>query len=228
MDATALTPVLLLAFGDWVAVATKAKRWEYFFKPATLSALLALALRTAVEAPSRQGTFTVLALIFSLMGDVFLMLPRDLFLQGLASFLVAHICYVVAFAPAISGNGPDAAFATLAAALIGVLAISALILRFILRSLEPATRRKMRGPLIAYMVCIGAMVAAAISTTADPAFPATAAASAVAGALLFYISDALIGWNRFVKSYAWAPLVIIVTYHLGQMELVLALSRPGP
>ena len=32
-------------------------------------------------------------------------------------------------------------------------------------------------------------------------------------------SDALIAWNRFVRRLAWAPVVIMVTYHLGQRGL---------
>ena len=36
-------------------------------------------------------------LLFSLVGDVSLMLPNERFIQGLVSFLVAHLCYIVAF-----------------------------------------------------------------------------------------------------------------------------------
>ena len=35
------------------------------------------------------------ALVLSLAGDVFLMLPQDLFVFGLASFLLGHIAYIV-------------------------------------------------------------------------------------------------------------------------------------
>ncbi len=46
----------------------------------------------------------VAALAFSLVGDVLLMLPQDLFVPGLAAFLVGHCCYVVGFAT----HGPHA------------------------------------------------------------------------------------------------------------------------
>ena len=36
----------------------------------------------------------VAALVLCLAGDVFLMLPKDLFVAGLASFLLGHLCYV--------------------------------------------------------------------------------------------------------------------------------------
>jgi hypothetical protein len=37
-------------------------------------------------------------------------------------------------------------------------------------------------------------------------------------------SDSLIAWNRFVKPLSWAPVVIMVTYHMGQTGLVLSLG----
>ena len=46
---------------------------------------------------------------------------------------------------------------------------------------------------------------------------------AIVGALLFYSSDALIAWNTFVKSYPWGRVTIMVTYHLGQIGLVLSM-----
>jgi uncharacterized membrane protein YhhN len=52
-----------------------------------------------------------------------------------------------------------------------------------------------------------------------------ATTAAAIGAVLFYISDALIGWSRFVKDFAQSRLAIMVTYHLGQMGFVLYLLR---
>jgi hypothetical protein len=45
------------------------------------------------------------------------------------------------------------------------------------------------------------------------------------GASLFFASDSLIAWNRFVRPRAWAPVAIMVTYHLGQAGLVTSLVR---
>jgi uncharacterized membrane protein YhhN len=72
----------------------------------------------------------------------------------------------------------------------------------------------MAPPVAAYMVVISAMVASAIGT-AEPL--------AVGGAVLFYTSDALIAWERFVASRRWHRLAIIVTYHLAQAGLALSL-----
>jgi uncharacterized membrane protein YhhN len=64
------------------------------------------------------------------------------------------------------------------------------------------------------MFVISAMVASAIGTM-QPA--------AILGASLFYASDALIAWNRFIGNTRRGGLVIMVTYHLGQLLLVLSL-----
>ena len=46
---------------------------------------------------------------------------------------------------------------------------------------------------------------------------------AIGGALLFYVSDAFIGWSRFVKHFPGERLAIMTTYHLGQVGIVLSL-----
>jgi uncharacterized membrane protein YhhN len=63
---------------------------------------------------------------------------------------------------------------------------------------------------------ISAMVSAAL---------ATGVVLAAVGAALFFASDTLIAWERFVRPRTWAPLAIIVTYHLGQAGLTLSLAR---
>jgi uncharacterized membrane protein YhhN len=66
------------------------------------------------------------------------------------------------------------------------------------------------------MLVISAMVSAAL---------ATGLALAIVGAALFFTSDTLIAWNRFVRPQPWMPLAIIVTYHAGQAGLVVSLAR---
>jgi alkenylglycerophosphocholine/alkenylglycerophosphoethanolamine hydrolase len=78
-------------------------------------------------------------------------------------------------------------------------------------------------PVAVYVVAIGAMVASALVTPARPGWTAGPSTLAIVGALLFMTSDALIGWTRFVGPLHRAPVTIMVTYHLGQAALVLAL-----
>lgn len=196
----------LAAVADWVAVAAGSKRVEYVCKPAALVALVAVALALDPDDPTVRAWF-VAALVASLAGDVFLMLPRDLFVAGLASFLVAHVAYV---------GGLLAAGVELPGLVTG-LAVVAVALGAVGRPLLRGARRRepaMVVPVGAYMAVISAMLVAAIGTGHG---------TAVAGAALFYASDALIGLGRFVRAWGWSPLAVIVTYHVGQGLLVLSL-----
>src|SRR5207249_662545 len=83
------------------------------------------------------------ALVLSMLGDVFLMLPRDLFVAGLTSFLLAHLAYVVGFR--VHGGSAGA----WAVAALGVLAVDAVVGRPVLA----AVRRRhpdLMIPLIAW------------------------------------------------------------------------------
>lgn len=199
----------LVAAGDWMAVAAERKGLEYVCKPGTLGALIALAL---VLDPTHGATraWFVVALVLSLAGDVLLMLPSDRFVPGLASFLLAHVAYVVG----LTRHGGSAG-ALLAAAIPVVILTAALGARF-LRAARAAGQRELVGPLVAYMAVIAAMVTCAL---------ASGVVLAGIGAVLFMASDAFIAETRFVGSRVWAPLVIIVTYHLGQTGLTLSLVR---
>src|SRR5436853_593548 len=106
--------------------------------------------------------------------------------------------------PARSADDPSVTGA--AWALLGVAGAVAAVGRPVLG----AVRRRqpdMVVPVATYMVVISAMVASAL---------ATGVFLAAAGAALFEPSDSLIAWNRFVRPLRWAPLAIIVTYHLVQ------------
>jgi alkenylglycerophosphocholine/alkenylglycerophosphoethanolamine hydrolase len=70
------------------------------------------------------------------------------------------------------------------------------------------------GPVLAYLLVISAMVASAIGS---------GDAWAMAGALLFFASDGTLAWNKFVSPFKGGRLAVIVTYHLGQLGLVLSL-----
>jgi uncharacterized membrane protein YhhN len=198
-----MTTLLLIGFFlfavlDWVAVSNGWKVGEYVAKPATLALLLLYA-----AAQPEASWALIAALAFSLLGDVYLMLPAEMFVAGLSAFLVGHIAYVFAI---------DAGLLARVGWLVGIALVSSPLA---FRILSAATPDSMRPPIALYMLAISAMVASAF---------ASGNMAAVVGALLFYGSDAMIAWNRFVAPFAAARLAIIVTYHLGQFALVQALT----
>jgi len=195
------------AVTDWYAVAAHRRSLEYVCKPAAALGFLATALALDPTFTDTRTWFSV-ALVFCVAGDVFLMLPRDAFVPGLAAFLVAQICFAVGFALHLEG----AAELLLGVALVTVVAVP-LSVRF-LRALVADGRNSLVGPVLAYVAAIGAMVATAIGT---------GSALAVTGATLFFLSDALIGETRFVRPRTWGPVAVIVTYHVALAGLVTSL-----
>src|SRR5512134_346114 len=101
-----------------------ARTQVYVFKPLTTLVILLIALLS--PPPYRPGYHIpiVLGLLFSLVGDVLLMLPRDRFLAGLLSFLAALVCYTVAFV--IVAGFPVAGPAMIVLAAYGVLLLARL------------------------------------------------------------------------------------------------------
>ncbi len=202
-----LALALVVAAGDWIAVARERKSLEDLCKPLTMVVLIAATLALDVD-DSAVRTWFVVALVLCLIGDVFLMLPQDLFVFGLASFLLGHIAYIVG----MHVDGVDSG--RLGVGVLLVLAAMGMIGLRILRAVRAGPEPELTGPVVAYMTVISAMVASAIGT---------GHVAAVAGATSFYASDALIAWNRFVSETRHGRLAIIVTYHLAQVGLVLSL-----
>ena len=192
----------VFAVADWVAVWRTRKALEYAAKPLALVALIGVALTLVPESEGRR-TWFVVALVLSLAGDVFLVVPRNLFVAGLASFLLGHLAYVAGF-----GLGEAWPW------ILGVLVVSTAIATPVVRALVRDGHRELLGPVVAYLAVISLMVACAIGDGDG---------RAVVGAVLFLLSDSLIAWNRFVRPLAWAPVTIMVTYHVAQTGLVLSL-----
>ncbi|MCB1014063.1 MAG: lysoplasmalogenase [Acidimicrobiales bacterium] len=205
-----LAATLVIAALDWVAKAIGSKPMEYVFKPLTMVALIGVALALDPSDAGARAAFVV-ALVFGMAGDVFLMLPDDKrwFVFGLASFLVGHLAYVVGLV--LLGLSVGA----LVVGLVVVLVAMAVIGRRIVAAVRSGDEPALAAPVSVYMGVISVMVVGAFGTTLPVA---------IGGSLLFFASDACIGWSRFVRPHAWMELFIIVTYHLGQIGLVLALT----
>ena len=193
------------AVGNWVSVARRSRLGIYVCKPLTLVLMIGSAIALD-PASSMVRTWFVVALALSLLGDVFLMLPMDVFVAGLASFLLAHIAYVVGFTHRTDGHWWLAA---------PVAAIGAVLGTRLVRGLRAGGHEALVVPVVAYVLTILVMVASAV---------ASGNAVAAVGALAFMASDGMIGEDRFVAHRAWQPLAIIVTYHLGQALLTVSLT----
>jgi uncharacterized membrane protein YhhN len=174
---------------------------EYVAKLATTLFLLAAA------ASGGANGWAIAALACCLAGDVFLMLPSDQFVTGLASFLVGHMLFIAAF---ISARGDDPVWGLTVGAAIFGLAVSA---RPVLRG-AVAEDRGLRIPVVAYMAVIATMLAT--SALPDSRW-------AIAGAAMFFVSDSILARNRFVAPIPHGRLATMVTYHAALALIVVSL-----
>lgn len=227
-----LSILCVVALGDWLAVLRGYRGLEYLCKPLATLTLIGVALAVDPIDDTVRMWFVV-ALLLSLAGDVFLMLPRDLFVLGLTAFLLALVAYTAGMSLYVSDLLSDASAESRQVVLgrLGIGAVVALagVVTVGTRIVLGARRRAddLAGPVVVYMLVMGATVTAA-AATGRPA--------AIIGALLFAVSDSLLGWGRFVRPAlleadrgrpARLPVAVMVTYHLGQAGLVLSLATRG-
>lgn len=148
----------------------------------------------------RVRLLLVAALLLSACGDV--LLELDLFAPGVGSFLLAQLCYAWHFFSRRETG--DLPYLRLALVLLLPLAVSSQVL--------PATG-DMMVPVGVYMAVISIMgIGAALHRK-----PSTLLFT---GALLFIISDCMIGINRFVMPFSTAKYAIMLTYYLGQLLIL--------
>lgn len=192
---------------DWRAVARRLSTLEYIAKPAATAALLAT-LATLDVPHDSSWAWRLAALALCIVGDVFLMLPRDAFVPGLASFAVAQVMFTVSFA---TGDPRPWRFVL---GIVIVLPATVFLARRFIGALRKAGHGDLVMPVAAYMVVISAMAISAV---------AAGSIVAIAGAAFFMMSDSLIAESRFVHARRWHPVGIMVTYHLALAGLVVGL-----
>ncbi len=176
-------------------------RWcVYIFKPLTMGFIVLIAF----TGPPGSGAYRHLViggLLFSLAGDVFLMLPSDCFVAGLVAFLVAHLFYIAAFAP-VAGALQWWPVLPLAAYGVGIY-----------RILAPGLG-KLKRPVLAYIAVI--MVMAWMGWEQWFQAGRTGALMIFAGALLFVVSDTVLALNRFGRGFKAARALNLSTYFAAQ------------
>jgi uncharacterized membrane protein YhhN len=214
----ALTPVLVVGFAacavaDWLAIWHGAEHRRTLTKPAATIVLVAIAAVAGEMAGDARAALVVAALL-CLAGDVALLGgSNERFLTGLSAFALGHIAYVVS-ALLIGVSWPRLAVAfPILVVLLGFQVVT--------RMLDGARRHGGQPMLVAvagYSLIISAMVVTATGTPSWLAF---------AGATLFAVSDSMIAYNRFVRSFHRADLPIMMTYHLGQLLLIAGLIIGG-
>lgn len=174
---------------------------NFIFKPAATLVVIAFAWRRGAGM-ALQRRWVLVGLVCSLAGDVALLWPRQGFLPGLVSFLLAHLAYLVAFTRTQRLAARPLAFVAYA-----------VVAAAILWQLWPGVPVALQAPVLAYVVCLAAMAAQAAALWRSGV--ERGAVLALGGAL-FMASDALLATNKFGAPLPLASLWILSTYWSAQ------------
>lgn len=205
---------LIFAALESLALWKKRTRLEYLAKPAVMI-ILFLWLWTSVGLDGVSLWFG-LGILLSLTGDILLMISLDrLFMAGLVAFLLAHLAYLIGFnipIPEISAWG------FVLAIIVGLGGVR--VMRRIVAPLAEKGQARMRTPIIIYGVVISLMLLSAMMKMTDIAWNVNAAVLVGIGAFLFYVSDIILAWHKFVSPIQNGRIYNIGAYHLGQITLI--------
>lgn len=177
---------------------------HYIFKPVTMLLLIGYVMMQGL--PDNTFAYAMfVGLLFSLMGDVFLMLPKERFIEGLASFLVAHIAYIVAFYQLFDWQ------------LTWWWALSLAVFAVLFYALLAKHLGALKVPVIVYISVIIAMVwlAGELFWQSSNYLSLTL----LIGAVVFACSDSALAWNKFKKPFRGAQWAILLTYFFAQWML---------
>jgi uncharacterized membrane protein YhhN len=202
--AASLTVVALLYF---TGGALEARWLTWAMKPLFIVLLM---VRIPWSQDSRLARATRVGLAFSLVGDVLLMLPYDLFVPGLIAFLLGHVAYIVGFLDGKPGLKPLHA--------IPLLAYGAVLLPWLWPGLGP-----LQVPVLAYVLVILVMGWRAAARVGMPG-----GTRALVGALFFIASDSLLAIGKFHGTFPAQAFLVMSTYWLGQLLITLAVGHEHP
>ncbi len=205
-----LIPILALASGAVAIRSDQLGRRDlvFVFRPLTHVLILLTALLGVNPVSPGYRLFICGGLVFSVCGDIFMMLPKKQFTPGLLCFLAALALYIVAFLPPAGRPSHP-----------GTLLPFVILALLVFRMLSPSLG-KMKLPVLAYITTITAMVWLASNRFIDSG--SVKALFAFLGALLFLASDGILAYNRFVHKIRIAQILILGTYFPAQLLIALS------
>lgn len=188
---------------------------HYITKPAILTALIIFFIKQSTALSKNIRNLTLLALLFSLLGDILLMFVKwspGYFMFGLVAFLIAHLFYIGVFLKQRDTHKKPYLF-------ILILMVYAFGLFYILKD----GLADMLIPVIIYMLVILSMTTSAFLRTSQ-----TGKLSydfVFLGAVFFMISDSLLAINKFHTAIPFSNVSIMLTYALAQYLIVFGVLK---
>jgi uncharacterized membrane protein YhhN len=192
------------------AIVLKQENLIALSKPLLLLALFMYYLFTTTN----KNIIIIAAIILSWLGDVLLLFQHRnelFFTLGLASFLIAQLCYAIYFTKQLKDRKT---FSKIILFAVGAYAIGFYFL------LLPKLGA-MQIPVLIYALSISCMLIAALQFATDYRKYVVCAI----GALFFVASDSKLAINKFHTSFETASFLIMITYGLAQLLLVVGVVQ---
>lgn len=187
---------------------------HYVFKPLTTLLILGMAARAGNDEAVYRGA-VIAGLALSFVGDVFLMLPSDVFAFGLGSFLLAHLAYLYALRRRAEWFRP-----------LWPLLVYVLIAGGMLAFLWPHVPSQLKIAVAIYVIALAGMATQAACAWRVLPHPATA--SAALGGVCFVLSDAVLAIDRFAVTVPHSSIIVLSSYWLAQYCIAHSVSRTVP
>lgn len=186
---------------DLIGVGLGLQWMQVVFKPLITISLILLYLASS----EKRNSLYLSALVFSFLGDVFLLDKNDFFLFGVGAFLIAQLFYIVL----VRRNSPDLGQRSLLMA-----APPFIVYLILLMSLLMPGLGTLKYPVLVYGMVISVFGITALQNQ----ITRRNASSGIllVGAVLFIVSDSLIAINKFVEPHMVYPVAIMLTYVLAQ------------
>jgi len=188
---------------------------HYVTKPLVLVSLIIFFLKHNEHLDPKTKTVMLLALLFSLLGDILLMFVENssnFFIGGLVAFLLAHVMYILVFLKKRNQK-------KVSIPITFVLIIYASGLFYVLKD----SLGEMFIPVIAYILVILSMV---ISASLRKNSVSKASYNLVfIGALFFMVSDSVLAVNKFYNPIPLSNILIMLTYAIAQYLIVIGIMK---
>ncbi|MEZ4796257.1 MAG: lysoplasmalogenase [Flavobacteriaceae bacterium] len=184
-------------------------------KPLILLSLILYFYLKGKHLTAKTRKTMLIALTFSLIGDVLLMfadVSKNYFLFGLISFLLAHVFYIIVFLEKKNVLKKPIPFIT-------VLIIYAFGIFYVLKD----GLGTMLIPVVIYMFAILTMAVTAALRKGN--VPNLSYNLVFVGALLFLISDSILAVNKFYGKVPFEHVLIMSTYAFAQYCIVMGIIK---
>ncbi|GAB4162688.1 MAG: lysoplasmalogenase [Winogradskyella sp.] len=188
---------------------------HYIAKPAIVVSLLFLFIKTSDGISKSIKRMTLLALGFSVLGDILLMFVDQsphFFTMGLVAFLLAHIMYILVFLKHRNKQKPVVGFVVL------ILTYASGLFYVLKDGLG-----HMLIPVIVYMIVILSMATSAFIRKGT--VNRNSYHMVFIGAIFFMISDSLLALNKFYQPIPLSNISIMLTYALAQFLIILGILK---